>query len=80
MEAAGAVDAQNGAHSSLETTERFPQLPQVLIIVMNKTEEPKALTCPRNRGSLSGTIRFAFSPAKPKLVILARAKAWCFRG
>ena len=35
MEAAGPVDAQSGAHRSLENQRAgFPQLPQALIVVM----------------------------------------------
>jgi hypothetical protein len=39
VEAAGAVDAECSAHSSLENHKAgFPQLPQVVIIVMTEQE------------------------------------------
>jgi hypothetical protein len=42
VEAAGAVDGQNTAHSSLENHRTgFPQLPQGIIIVMMKDEDRK---------------------------------------
>jgi hypothetical protein len=42
MEAGGAVDAQSRAHNSLENQRAgFPQLPQLIIIVMTEQETRK---------------------------------------
>jgi hypothetical protein len=42
MEAAGAVDAESSAHSSLENQRAgFPQLPQAFLIVMTEEKNRK---------------------------------------